>query len=69
MSFIDDMKIGKKMIGGFLVVVLILVVVALIGYTNMGTMDAADTKLYKDNTVPIDQLGNVAADFQQLRAE
>ena len=29
MSFIDDMKIGKKMIGGFLVVVLILVVVAL----------------------------------------
>ncbi len=69
MSFIDDMKIGKKMIGGFLIVVLILVIVAMIGYLNMGTMAAADTKLYEDNTVPIGQLGNVEADFQQMRAE
>ena len=69
MSFIDDMKIGKKMIGGFLIVVLILVVVAAIGYMNMGTMDKADTQLYEDNTIPIGQLGNVDADFQQMRAE
>ena len=69
MSFIDDMKIGKKMIGGFLIVVLILIVVAMIGYLNMGTMAAADTKLYEDNTVPIGQLGNIEADFQQMRAE
>jgi methyl-accepting chemotaxis protein len=69
MSFIDDMKIGKKMIGGFLIVVLILIVVAAIGYINMGTMDAADTQLYEDNTIPISQLGIVDADFQQMRAE
>jgi methyl-accepting chemotaxis protein len=69
MSFIDDMKIGKKMIGGFLIVVLILVVVAMIGYVNMGTMAAADTKLYEENTIPIGQLGSVQADFQQMRAE
>jgi len=69
MSFIDDMKIGKKMIGGFLIVVLILVVVAAIGYMNMGAMDKADTALYEDNTVPIGELGNVEADFQQMRAE
>ncbi|MDO9325733.1 MAG: MCP four helix bundle domain-containing protein, partial [Methanoregula sp.] len=69
MSFIDDMKIGTKMIGGFLVVVLILVVVATIGYMNMGTMAAADTELYEGNTIPIGYLGIVDANFQQLRAE
>ncbi|MDO9326062.1 MAG: methyl-accepting chemotaxis protein [Methanoregula sp.] len=69
MSFIDDMKIGKKMIGGFLIVVLILVVVAMIGYVNMGTMAAADTKLYTENTIAIGQLGAVDTDLQHMRAE
>ena len=69
MSFIDDMKIGKKLTGGFLIVVLILVVVAAIGYMNMGALDKADTELYQDRTVPLGQLGSVDADLQQMRAE
>ncbi len=69
MSFIDDMKIGKKLIGGFLIVVLILVVVAAIGYMNMGALDKADTELYQDRTIPLGQLGSVDADLQQMRAE
>lgn len=40
MNFIDDMKIGQKLIGGFLIVVLILVIVAAVGYMNMGVLDA-----------------------------
>ncbi|MDP3395875.1 MAG: methyl-accepting chemotaxis protein [Methanoregula sp.] len=40
MSFIDDMKIGKKLIGGFLIVLLILVAVAGLGYMNL--QEAAD---------------------------
>ncbi len=69
MSFIDDMKIGKKMIGGFLIVVLILVVVAMIGYINMGTMAAADKSLYEDRTVPIDQLGIVNSEIWGARGD
>jgi len=69
MSFIDDMKIGKKLIGGFLIVALILVVVAAIGYSSMGTMATADTELYQGRTLPVEQLGSVDADFQQMRAE
>ncbi|MCQ8893120.1 MAG: methyl-accepting chemotaxis protein [Methanolinea sp.] len=69
MSFIDDMKIGKKMILGYLVVIIILVVVAAIGYINMGALDAADTAMYEDRVIPLDQLGQVNGDFQQMRAE
>jgi len=36
MSFSKDMKIRKKLIGGFLILVLILVVVAAAGYTRIG---------------------------------
>jgi CHASE3 domain sensor protein len=36
MSFIDDMKIGKKILAGFIIIVLILVVLAIIGYTDGG---------------------------------
>jgi hypothetical protein len=38
MSFIDDMKIWKKIIGGFLLIVLILVFVTAIGYIKMGEL-------------------------------
>jgi methyl-accepting chemotaxis protein len=69
MSFIDDMKIGKKMIGGFLIVILLLVIVAVIGYTTMVSMSANAASMYNDRTIPIDQLGKVAADMQQMRAE
>jgi methyl-accepting chemotaxis protein len=69
MSFIDDMKIGRKMIGGFLIVVLVLVVVAAIGYVNMGALDSADTTLYEDRTIPIEQLGMVHAEILGLRGD
>jgi len=69
MSFIDDIKIGKKLIGGFLIVILLIVIVAMVGLTSMGSMSANSATMYNDRTVPIDQLGNTAADMQQMRAE
>ncbi|NMB78305.1 MAG: HAMP domain-containing protein [Methanomicrobiales archaeon] len=47
MSFIDDMKIGKKLMGGFLIVLLILVVVAGIGYVNLMDAKARQDVLYQ----------------------
>ena len=69
MSFIDDMKIGKKLIGGYLIVVLILVVVAAIGYTNLATVSDDSAKMYNERTVPIAQLGIVDTNLQHMRAE
>ncbi|WP_292420783.1 MCP four helix bundle domain-containing protein, partial [Methanoregula sp.] len=69
MSFIDDMKIGKKLIGGFLIVVIILAIVAAYGYINAQSAATRSAEMYEDATIPISLLGNVQADFQQLRAE
>ncbi len=47
MSFIDDMKISKKLMGGFLIVLLILVAVAGIGYMNLQDAKARQNALYE----------------------
>ncbi|MDO9034655.1 MAG: MCP four helix bundle domain-containing protein, partial [Methanoregula sp.] len=47
MSFIDDMKIGKKLIGGFLIVLIILVAVAGLGYMNLQDAKARQDALYE----------------------
>ncbi|MGD0080530.1 MAG: methyl-accepting chemotaxis protein [Methanoregula sp.] len=69
MQFIDDMKMGKKLIGAFLIITLIAVVIAVIGYTNLVTTSSATTSLYEDSVIPTGQIGVASADFQQLRAE
>lgn len=69
MSFIDDMKLGKKLLGGFLVVVVILAIVAVFGYTTSSSAAAAANVIYSQHLMKISYLGDVQADFQQLRAE
>jgi methyl-accepting chemotaxis protein len=69
MSFIDDMKIGKKLIGGFLIVVIILAIVAAFGYINAQNAATRSAEMYNDRLMPISNLGDVQADFQQQRAE
>jgi CHASE3 domain sensor protein len=46
MSFTDDMKIGGKRVGGFLIVLLILVGVEGISYRNLQTVAADENALY-----------------------
>jgi methyl-accepting chemotaxis protein len=47
MSFIDDMNIGKKLMGGFLIVLLILVAVAGLGYMNLQDAAARQNSLHE----------------------
>ncbi len=58
MKFIDDMKLNKKMIGGFLIVTAIMILVALAGYAGMGAINDRDKELYSGKLLPINYLGN-----------
>jgi methyl-accepting chemotaxis protein len=69
MSFIDDMKIGKKLIGGFVIVLIIMAIIAAYGYTSAQDAAARSKDMYDNNLAAIDQMGLVSADFQQMRAE
>ncbi len=46
MRFVDDMNVGKKLMGGFLIVLLILVVVAALGYVNLQDAASRQNALY-----------------------
>lgn len=69
MSFIDDMKIGKKLIGGFMIVLIIMAVIAAYGYVSAQDAAARSQVMYEKNLASIDRMGLVSADFQQMRAE
>ncbi len=63
MKFIDDMKLSKKMIGGFLIVTAIMIIVAFAGYTSMGAINDRDKEMYNGELLPIDYLNNANAAF------
>jgi len=69
MSFIDDMKIGKKLIGGFLIVLVIMAVIALYGYSSAQDAAARSKDMYDNKMAAMETMGQVSADFQQMRAE
>ncbi len=57
MKAINNIKIGARLIGGFLIIAAIIVVVAVVSYTDMKSINDGMTTLYFDRTVPIYQLG------------
>jgi methyl-accepting chemotaxis protein len=69
MSFIDDMKIGKKLIGGFVIVLIIMGIIAVYGYTSAQDAAVRSKDMYDNHMVAIEKMGLISADFQQMRAE
>ena len=63
----QNMKIGVKLIGGFLIVALFAAIVGGIGMINIKTIDDADTKLYEKITVPLGQLQDMTSAYLRIR--
>lgn len=62
-----NLSIGKKLIGGFVVVALIAGVIGGVGISQIRTIGAADIKLYERITVPTAQLLRISTGFQMMR--
>lgn len=69
MEFLDNIKIGRKLMAGFLIVAIILGIVAVIGYSNMKTINDGMTRMYYDRLLPIQELGTADADMYQIRGD
>ena len=67
MNWFTNMKIGAKLILGFIVVAIIAGVVGVVGIINLKTMDKNDIVLYENITVPIADAAQMATLFQQVR--
>ncbi|HWQ66625.1 MAG TPA: MCP four helix bundle domain-containing protein [Methanospirillum sp.] len=58
---------GKKLIGSFLIIAILLGIVAAIGYMEMKSINDGMTAMYYDRAVPIGTMGQVDADFLYIR--
>jgi methyl-accepting chemotaxis protein len=63
----DLMKIVGKLVIDFIIVALLGAVVGVVGIFSMRKIDAADTFLYENMTVPISNLLTITEAFQRVR--
>ena len=69
MNALNNVKIGAKIAGGYIIVAILLVAVAVIGFLNMKNFNDGMTTMYFDQLLPIQQLGNANAAFYEGRGE
>ncbi len=67
MKWFHNMKIGTKLLSGFVLVALIAGVIGWAGVSNIRGIAAKDTEMYEGNVIPIAQLGKISTAFQRVR--
>jgi methyl-accepting chemotaxis protein len=67
MNWFYDLKIGKKLLTGFMLVAFFAGVIGAVGITNIRKIDRLDKELYELCTVPLGDAHNVAIAEQQMR--
>jgi len=65
----NDMKMGTKLLGSFMVIVAILIVVAVIGYINIKSIAKRAEAMYSQNTAAIEDLGSISARLEKMRGD
>ncbi|MBN1470371.1 MAG: methyl-accepting chemotaxis protein [Syntrophaceae bacterium] len=66
---INNIKVGTKLIVSFLAVVVILAIVATIGYFNIKSIAGRGNVMYKQNTAAIEDMGAINANLEKMRGD
>ena len=69
MKFLDNMKTQVKLIGGFSLVAILIVLVALLALQNMYQINSDIASMYSDNLIPIKQIGIINTSFTNIRGD
>jgi methyl-accepting chemotaxis protein len=67
MKWYYDLKIGTKLLSGFVLVALIAGVIGYVGITSLKNLTASGDVLYAKNTVPLGDIGVLSTAFQRQR--
>lgn len=67
MRWFKDLNIGKKLMVGFMMIVLITGLVGAVGISNIRDMDAMDNELYEVNTLSIGNIARASTAYQRIR--
>lgn len=65
--FLDNIALKPKLLGGFLIMIIIAIVIALIGFSSMGTMTEKADQMYNERLMSLDGLLNADASFLNIR--
>ncbi len=69
MKALNNLKIGVKLIGSFLVIALILVVLSVLSYTSINSLKNNMAEMYHSSTLPIQQIGAASSALYKLRGD
>jgi len=67
MQWFKDLKVGVKLVAGFITVAIITAVVGAIGVIKVVEIDQDSDMMYEKMTVPLGDLGAISVDFQRAR--
>lgn len=67
MKMLDDIKIGKKLIGLVLMMVIVMIIIGGMGYYGVTTTNEKSSKMYHEELLPIDQLETIQSEVYQIR--
>ncbi|NJK94023.1 MAG: hypothetical protein HC905_03010 [Bacteroidales bacterium] len=67
MNWFKNMKIRTKLLSSFLLVAVLAGIIGYMGIMRIKQIDAADTKLYANITVPVADMIDMATAFQRIR--
>ena len=69
MNWLNNIKISAKLVGSFIIIVILLAVVAVAGFINMKNINDGMTTMYFDRLIPIKQLGAADAEIFDIRGD
>ncbi len=69
MNWLNNMKTGVKLIGGFLVVAIIVVVVATMGYLSVQNLSEIIVENYNNNVLAIEYVGAANVNLYRIRGD
>lgn len=67
MMFLDNIPMKRKLIGGFIFIIALALIIALVGFFSMGGMADKAEAMYDDNLVALDQLLTADNSFLNIR--
>jgi methyl-accepting chemotaxis protein len=69
MRLINNLKMRQKLIGSFVIVILIMIAVTIIGANGLATVAQYSETMYTDRLLPIEQLGQAQASMFTIRGD
>ncbi len=69
MKFLNNIRTGSKLIGGFMLVVVLIIAIAILNYLNMSNINKNATSLYENRTLPIEQIMRAESALLTIRGD